>query len=213
MRSLLMAVALSVASVGALAQTQIQGQTFAVTADQSFGLPGGPYGYVTMAEPVTAGMWGESSEWIAARSEFDLAGQQAAGSVWLSFHFLDMLAPAAYGPIPMALGWYTGDNAATVSDFNPGLYGLATLDLAGLGAGEIVHFDVTSLFNEAVVRGDAAFGVGIDNRTLPNTFARFESFTLTVSAVPEPATYALMLGGLAMVGVVARRRRLPGAIE
>jgi hypothetical protein len=212
MRSLLMAVALSVASVGALAQTQIQGQTFTVTADQSFSLPGGPYGDVTMAEPATAGMWGESSEWIAARSEFDLAGQQAAGSVWLSFRFLDMLAPAG-SPIPMALGWYTGDNAATVSDFNPGLFGLAALDLAGLGAGEIVQFDVTSLFNEAVARGDAAFGVGIDNRTLPNTFGRFESFTLTVSAVPEPASYALMLGGLAMVGALARRRRVASAIE
>jgi PEP-CTERM motif len=30
---------------------------------------------------------------------------------------------------------------------------------------------------------------------------------LTVSPVPEPATYGMMLGGLALVGVVARRRK------
>lgn len=32
------------------------------------------------------------------------------------------------------------------------------------------------------------------------------SFTVHVTAVPEPATYALMLGGLAAVGALARRR-------
>jgi len=32
--------------------------------------------------------------------------------------------------------------------------------------------------------------------------------TLTVAAVPEPETYALMFAGLALVGFAARRRRL-----
>lgn len=31
--------------------------------------------------------------------------------------------------------------------------------------------------------------------------------TLTISAVPEPQTYALLLGGLAAVGFIARRRK------
>jgi hypothetical protein len=34
-------------------------------------------------------------------------------------------------------------------------------------------------------------------------------FTITVNAVPEPATYALMLGGLVVVGALARRRTRP----
>ena len=33
------------------------------------------------------------------------------------------------------------------------------------------------------------------------------SGTVNVTAVPEPETYALMLGGLAAIGFVARRRK------
>ncbi|QBI05046.1 PEP-CTERM sorting domain-containing protein [Pseudoduganella albidiflava] len=33
------------------------------------------------------------------------------------------------------------------------------------------------------------------------------SYTLTISAVPEPATYGMMLAGLGLVGVALRRRQ------
>jgi hypothetical protein len=42
---------------------------------------------------------------------------------------------------------------------------------------------------------NSAYNVGIDN-------VHFE-----VAAVPEPETYAMMMAGLAMIGVVARRRK------
>jgi ABC-type transport system substrate-binding protein len=43
---------------------------------------------------------------------------------------------------------------------------------------------------------------------LETEFLASGGFNVTVSPVPEPATYALMLGGLAAVGALARRRSL-----
>jgi hypothetical protein len=43
---------------------------------------------------------------------------------------------------------------------------------------------------------------------LLNTVGFTGSLALNVSAVPEPETYAMMLGGLGLVGFMARRRKL-----
>ncbi|WP_373988762.1 PEP-CTERM sorting domain-containing protein [Duganella sp. BuS-21] len=40
---------------------------------------------------------------------------------------------------------------------------------------------------------------------LPNGISNYRAFS-TISAVPEPATYGMLLGGLALMGVIARRR-------
>lgn len=42
---------------------------------------------------------------------------------------------------------------------------------------------------------------------LPNGVSNYRAFTTGVSAVPEPATYAMLLGGLGLVGAIARRRK------
>lgn len=74
-------------------------------------------------------------------------------------------------------------------------------DLLGcnhVGGGESRTFDLTIT---ALEPGDYAFNVfaqGID---------AFEADHITVTGIPEPETYALMLAGLAAIGAVARRRR------
>lgn len=47
----------------------------------------------------------------------------------------------------------------------------------------------------------------VTTSTLNGYHASFNGTTLTVSAVPEPSTYAMLVAGLAAVGFVARRRR------
>ena len=41
----------------------------------------------------------------------------------------------------------------------------------------------------------------------PRTVDAFEASNFRVTLIPEPETYALMLAGLGVVGLIARRRR------
>lgn len=43
---------------------------------------------------------------------------------------------------------------------------------------------------------------------LTDTWFGTERYTLTISAVPEPATYGMMLAGLGLVGIALRRRHV-----
>ncbi|GGY05709.1 PEP-CTERM sorting domain-containing protein [Pseudoduganella dura] len=42
---------------------------------------------------------------------------------------------------------------------------------------------------------------------IPDTFITVNDLHLSVAAVPEPATYGMLLGGLALLGAAARKRR------
>jgi hypothetical protein len=86
-----------------------------------------------------------------------------------------------------------GSAGSVVVDFSGQLLGsgLADPDLASITPGTAAGFYVnvhTGAFTSGAIRGQL-------------------EYVTTVNAVPEPGTYALMLGGLGMVGFLARRRR------
>ena len=64
-----------------------------------------------------------------------------------------------------------------------------------------------------IADGPQLYGGSEDNPTFTTgSYALTEfdgtgTYTLTISAVPEPATYGMMLGGMALVGFALRRRQ------
>ena len=226
MQKLLVAAAMCVASLGASAQSQIEGLTFSTWTDSGYYRgPGLPLdGYVVVQDSADVGRYFSSGQYTSIRSEFNLAGQQAAGSAVLSFEYDARYAVLSYPAsqsMTVFLGSYAGDNVAHVSDWStvtvgsPGSGFLFSLmgpprfgqfETAGLTFGQTLSYDVTSLYNLSLARGDAALGIGLDSG-INFQYAKFGNFTLTVTPpVPEPSTYALLLGGLALVGFARRHR-------
>jgi len=116
-------------------------------------------------------------------------------------------------------GGANGQTFASLSlmDSSAVLLGGSSLTFNGLGA--VVNGKTLS-FTEAAsdayafrllgdVTGDASF-LQLVGATSINGLAvryRFDGAYTDVTAVPEPASYAMLLAGLAMVGVMVRRRK------
>jgi len=72
----------------------------------------------------------------------------------------------------------------------------------GINNGESASFTITGALLGSFDAGDIAAGLHV--RSLASESVSL--VTTTVSAVPEPETYALMLAGLGVIGWLARRR-------
>jgi hypothetical protein len=105
-------------------------------------------------------------------------------------------------------------NAPTITTVGPlGLNanGVNGFDISGTGRSFAAMTDATTgrsgLYDMNLGTGAATFlgefGIGGNTAIAPPLLG------LTVAAIPEPETYALMLGGLAAWGAMARRRRQP----
>lgn len=101
----------------------------------------------------------------------------SASTVASSVSSLGNLAPATYG-------LWNADNTPTAFSWN--FNGAPTVHTVNLAAGSYYY----SVFANAT--GTAAYSI--------NSAA-------TVTAVPEPETYALLLAGLGVIGFVAKRRK------
>jgi hypothetical protein len=79
------------------------------------------------------------------------------------------------------------------------------IDTSSLAAGYAIHFDLYNTnLKEKCMRGECTYVA--DN----TQFAPFSHDAQSVTAIPEPETYAMLLAGLGLMGFVARRRRTNG---
>ncbi|TRW15286.1 PEP-CTERM sorting domain-containing protein [Glacieibacterium frigidum] len=79
--------------------------------------------------------------------------------------------------------------------------GFATLTINGVAVFSNAAF--TPVFGSQLLFGDGTF--------LGNADGRIRSLEFSSGAVPEPASWALMIAGFGAVGVAARRRRVAAA--
>ncbi|CAM5794914.1 PEP-CTERM sorting domain-containing protein [Rhizobacter fulvus] len=205
------ALALALLSVAVpVAAQNLPGTVFTVTTDSDYNNPYNPYGYINLTDTPSVGNFGFGVEWRAGRAEFSLEGIQSVADASFSLTRMGVSAinrePAV--DAAMTIRTYIGNGIAEVRDYTPTITGsLGSFAFGSLPFGTVGSFDVTQLVNQAIARGDKAFGIALDQMAYSNNFGTVGSLTLHVTpAIPEPSTYAMLLGGLALVAFARKRR-------
>jgi hypothetical protein len=157
-----------------------------------------------MTDTPSVGNFGTGVEWRVGRAEFSLEGVYAVDYASFSMTRLGVSAifQEPYQGAAMTVRTYIADGVAAVLDYTPTITGsLGSFVFGSMPYGTVGTFNVTTLVNEAIARGDKAFGIALDQMIYSNNFGTVGSLTLNVMpAIPEPSTYVMLLGGLALLG-------------
>ncbi len=155
------------------------------------------------------------TERVRGLSEYNLAGL-VAGPAFVTFDVLDNKGLffqendfPFIGNINIVA--YTGNQAEDLSDFEAVTIGsVATLSTSSLAVGNVLSFDITTIYNNALTNGLTSLGIRlqVDAATNPQGGAlQFNMFRLTSTddtVVPEPMTLSLI--SLGVLGMATRRR-------
>jgi len=169
--------------------------------------PGGTGGGVSTRFSVTGAVTSSMSFDLGALQSLPVITETVGGHTYTGVSFWDLLSstvgidlnPAVKNDV---LGKYV---VATGSDGYQSLFSLGELNPGFGNQPDLIAYEVdgTSLgangFARLVVPNDVKAGRWVSN------LVKLEVFS--AAPVPEPTTYALMLAGLAAIGVAAKRRR------
>lgn len=131
--------------------------------------------------------------------------QQLSGVTWTGYDYQNVMAPV-FGNYHMNAVFENGQISQTVTNLDTGAS-------FSSGVTAVPGFLLSNMHNVllfgATTTGTSAW---IDNATITGvtttgTFAWIDNATTTVTAVPEPETYAMLLAGLSLLGFAGRRRK------
>ncbi len=144
-----------------------------------------------------------------------------AAVVGTPLSFGGLAAPGPFSDIFTFTLPANGGSGYSVSNFTllPGIYGtaLTTLTLMSNADGILFNGDDTFVSSSSTP-GGASIGLSVSAQAAGNYYINVTGITtapaggiytgaISVTAVPEPETYAMMLAGLAALGFLARRRQ------